>query len=1401
MPAVTRYTPVATDRGAHTRLVLASALQALDHALRGGANRPLARCLQGIRLALKHDSVPAAIRLIDRGWRTLPEDAEALAPIYGRLLSLEDREHDAALRLLDEIDVRHADIAALTIRAYLRLRRPEDAKRHLDLALKECSLAPGDLLAREASEALQIPDLQVAGWVGLGPTLEFNGELDAGASADSLEIRLGDEVLPHPGKTLHRDGRILFSFQAPRTTGKTILHVSSGGIALLGSPRHLPLEFGLDGRADSDGGRISGWARLGWLPAQPVQLSFEDEDGHRHRSRTRGIARPGYRWPFSIDARGAGLTGSRLHIAAQLPDGRWQPLPDTPLLLDRALRFKDLKRVRLPRWRDQGSPTKDVRHHSSRHAAPIDVLIPVYGGGRETLACIESVLASIADLGRVFVVDDATEDAALAAALDDLAAAGRITLLRNEKNLGFVNSVNRVLALRSANDIVLLNSDTLVFAGWLQRLSAAAYSASRVGTVTPLSNSGSIASYPREFGSPIDPEQAPALDKLASWTHPGTYVEAPVGVGFCLYLRNDCLRDVGELDAAVFGLGYGEESDFCMRARQRGWSHLIAADVFVYHASALSFGARRAALMDRSNRLLNLRYPGYDRYIADFIAKDPLHPLRRRLDERRLSSFDGRFVLLVTLALEGGVERFVAERGRQIRERGLFPLVLKARKPGDARCCELSTEAIDAPNLRYEIPANLPELTSLLSCLRIDEIEIQHFLDLDARVIDMVRALGVPYDVMVHDYSWICPRVTLIDGSGRHCREPEVSVCRSCVRKNGSRLGEAISVPALRARSAVWLGEARRVSAPSADTAARLNRYFRALPIEVRPHTTALTPLPQRAVLPRAESLRIGLIGAIGGHKGYQVLLDCARDAAARRLPLEFVVIGFTANDKPLLKTGKVFITGRYGEIEAPHLLRRERPDIIFLPSVWPETWCYTLDYAMAAGLPVVSFDLGAIAERLRAAGVGILLPLDLSAPQINDRLLGRVAGDQNPRPYVQMPQSPELDDAKMPKYKGKTIMKPSIGESSPDEGLSASVQVLPLPTGLYLFSVKSAAQLAESNAGQLSLPAMHVGLGPGVRSDQVEFIAGPGNAGTWLFAHGDVLVVKINGSGATLILTSVRSSIGEVLAIEVERLESRAQAATPAPAEKPGVPGKLPPAASHTADAQHPAESKSKSTDPADEALPLPLQIKTHIRSRGDVSFADAPWAGRVAPGLWIESFSVQPLKHLGAQHIEYKALTGTGFETPWLSHDQACGTKGMSVPLVGFAVRLKSGSETSSYDCEYSGYYRSSVIVGPLRNGAPCRSTVANDPLEGIQIRIVKRPSTAAANVGAAAGIEPQRSGTKAPSFGRYRDTEAQSANGHPKPSTSASKPAKRSKPADAEGKPERSSSSAPRSPNRVA
>ena len=99
------------------------------------------------------------------------------------------------------------------------------------------------------------------------------------------------------------------------------------------------------------------------------------------------------------------------------------------------------------------------------------------------LACLESVLADLVAPNRLVVVDDASPDPVLAAALDDLARRRRIRLIRHARNLGFPASANTGMAAAAGRDVVLLNSDTLVAPGWLEGLRAAAYSAADIGTM------------------------------------------------------------------------------------------------------------------------------------------------------------------------------------------------------------------------------------------------------------------------------------------------------------------------------------------------------------------------------------------------------------------------------------------------------------------------------------------------------------------------------------------------------------------------------------------------------------------------------------------------------------------------------------------------------------------------------------------------------------------------------------------------------------------------------------------------------------------------------------------------------------------------------------------------------
>lgn len=148
-------------------------------------------------------------------------------------------------------------------------------------------------------------------------------------------------------------------------------------------------------------------------------------------------------------------------------------------------------------------------------------------------------------------------------------------------------------------------------------------------------------------------------------------------------------------------------------------------------------------------------------------------------------------------------------------------------------------------------------------------------------------------------------------------------------------------------------------------------------------------------------------------------------------------------------------------------------------------------------------------------------------------------------------------------------------------------------------------------------------------------------------------------------------------------------------------------------------------------DPIPIPegpeevrVEVVVHVRGRGDVRFVDAPWAGRLRPGLWLESFTILPRHRLAAAAIEYKGLTAAGVETGWLGSGSLCGTRGANTPLIGFAVRQKASPGEALFDCEYTGWFQSGAAVGPCRNGAPCVSATTNDPLEGMQLRIAMRP-----------------------------------------------------------------------------
>jgi GT2 family glycosyltransferase len=625
--------------------------------------------------------------------------------------------------------------------------------------------------------------------------------------------------------------------------------------------------------------------------------------------------------------------------------------------------------------------------------AELRVVVPVYRGLAVTQACLRAALQALPVTARLIVVDDASPEPELQSWLDIFCQDPRIDLIRHGRNLGFPAAANAGMAAAAGCDVLLLNSDSLLPAQALRTLLSAVYSSAEIGSATPLSNEATICSYPGREGGNAAPdfEQTLALDAMAHRCNGTETVEIPTGVGFCLLMRHDCIARTGRL-AECFAQGYGEEVDWCQRARHRGYRHVAAAGAYVAHLHRVSFGPAGEALNARNARLLERFYPGYEKLIAAHIKADPLAAARRRLDRTRFAA--GRCesaVLLISHSHGGGVARRIATEMQEIRALGQRPILLCPAAPGEPAqpfpyAAQLSDGVADYPNLRFELPEQMPELLEMLRAEAVERVVLHHGLGHHPSLRNIAAALGCPQDIVVHDYASFCPRVHLIGLENRYCGEPELLSCTACVTAAGDATAEGLGPENLRARSAQEFAGARRVIAPSADASRRIARHFPDITPEVTPWEDDTRPL--RLTPPGRGRRRIAILGGIGLAKGYDILLACAEDARTRQLPLEFVIAGASFDDETLLQTGRIFITGPYEPDELPALLRDLKADLAFIPSIWPETWCFTLSEAWQAGLYTIAFDLGAQAERIRATKRGRVLPLGLPASRINDSLL-----------------------------------------------------------------------------------------------------------------------------------------------------------------------------------------------------------------------------------------------------------------------------------------------------------------------------------------------------------------------------------------------------------------------------
>lgn len=252
----------------------------------------------------------------------------------------------------------------------------------------------------------------------------------------------------------------------------------------------------------------------------------------------------------------------------------------------------------------------------------VTIVIPVYKDWNSLSICLDSLKEFVADRHKILIVNDKGPDWVEMERYIRQCIEGypNFYYSANVENMGFVKTCNRAVNEidQTDNDILLLNSDTKVTEGFLEEMLEVLYVQEKHGGVCPRSNHAMLLSMPVSHNTKKPLEDAVCYGVFQQMQHIlPRYTTVPTGVGFAFLIKRELVERFGLFDE-IYGRGYNEENDFCMRINQYGYSVIMANRAFVYHFEGRSFGSARKKLEIENHKILADRYPFYDAMISRY---------------------------------------------------------------------------------------------------------------------------------------------------------------------------------------------------------------------------------------------------------------------------------------------------------------------------------------------------------------------------------------------------------------------------------------------------------------------------------------------------------------------------------------------------------------------------------------------------------------------------------------------------------------------------------------------------------------------------------------------------------------------------------------------------------------
>lgn len=603
------------------------------------------------------------------------------------------------------------------------------------------------------------------------------------------------------------------------------------------------------------------------------------------------------------------------------------------------------------------------------------VLVPIYNGLEHLKRLFPSLAAHTPDDIEILLVDDFSPDPEILPLIQRyLKKYSQWTYMRNDRNLGFLQTVNNGMKKVRTDYVILLNTDTEVPRDWIPKMITPFLENSKIATTTPFTNCGVIFSYPR-FGVDQSPEGNleeinRAFDHVVSTEY--ALNEVYSGTGYCMGINMACWKEIGPLDYEHFGKGYGEENDWCFRALQQGWRHLLVPNLYVHHHHGGSFlSEEKQRLCEEHQQLLKEMYPGYmNETVPAFVHRDPWKVYRYAAALKRMQE---NCIIYINIKPENtdvsGAIDYAYKELAELQQAGAHVIVAQY-----VRCTTRWSIVPVSEDATMEIPMDdVADLALLFDHLDVTQVIVNNL----AYCENAEKALSVivrlkkthPFQLIYkfHDYFSVCPSFFLISKEGKPCNPKNPDDCKDCIRGSRFRAVQRDNIARWRMAFSAFFDVV--------DQCLFFSNYTRDIVGQIYPQVKGKATVKYHEPLFRGDESRyerpayegrwnFAFVGNFCIEKGSVYFAGLRDELRQRGVNATFTVIGENHSEEDV---PDIPVLGRYRREDLGRLLTENSIHAVLYSSICNESFSYVAQELMILNVPLVVFPCGAPQERIHA--------------------------------------------------------------------------------------------------------------------------------------------------------------------------------------------------------------------------------------------------------------------------------------------------------------------------------------------------------------------------------------------------------------------------------------------------